>query len=216
MLWSPSGFAQGAEDEPFANLRSRLMACTSVETPSWCSRFLELLNRAVREDQIDQGPEWPSMPVAHNVRLCSSLLPPEWCNAFWARLRPVSESKPYQQFLEDMRREKLVAAGLGPVGRYSWTDIVQSVAQGNVTQDQLSSLRKAAQDGDTRALELLGWMYSVGQNVKQSYEQAYRYYGEAYLLGNTAVKQNMDAIWQWLEPYKQRELQEYFDTRRNQ
>lgn len=212
LLLLSSGFvAHGAEGPGLADVKRRLADCALDSSPYWCPRFYALLDQATRVPEGKGREEWREMPVVHNFRLCTSMLTPDWCDAFWARLTATATSEAYRDFLQRLEDERLEAAGQGPIQGIPWMVIVKGVAEGKLTRAQMAAIRKSAREGDARALELLGWMYSVGQNVRQDYMQAYRYYGEAFLRGNTGVKKNMDAIWEWLEPHKRRELRDFFD-----
>lgn len=71
--------------------------------------------------------------------------------------------------------------------------------------------RRANQDHDPVALELLGFAHARGWGAPTDYELAYEYYGRAFLAGVAWVKPNLDALWSFLDPEAQVRLKLRFD-----
>jgi len=71
--------------------------------------------------------------------------------------------------------------------------------------------RRALDDGDPAALEILGYVYASGWGAAIDYGRAYEYYGRAYMAGATHVKTNLDGLWPVLTSAQRRRLKTLFE-----
>ena len=112
---------------------------------------------------------------------------PDWCSEAEAPIfvRPPAELELYgPRFSEDDAR---------------W---LRMLGRGDVTafnaEEAAFIRRRAERLQDPQAMEVMGFLYSQGQGVPRDPEQAYIWYGRAFLAGETQVKANMDILWQKL------------------
>lgn len=59
--------------------------------------------------------------------------------------------------------------------------------------------RRAVERRDPQAMEILGFLHAEGLSVERDYVEAYRWYGMAFLAGETAVAANMEIVWGLLQ-----------------
>jgi uncharacterized protein len=62
-------------------------------------------------------------------------------------------------------------------------------------QYEISSLKSSAEKGDSAAQTWLGYLYSAGQGVPQSYEEAFKWYSKAANQGDAVAQNNLGVMY---------------------
>ena len=93
----------------------------------------------------------------------------------------------------------------------------RNIQEGTLYKQDLMLITKQAEAGERESMELLAWMYIQGMMPKtdenlDSNEEAYIWYGKAFLAGAKRAQINMDEIWPNLSVTQQRRIVRFFDT----
>lgn len=134
-----------------------------------------------------EHPLWHESTVPMRLYLCDhARRPPSWCAA--AQPLPGKAELPEVQgpplHEEDAR----------------WLAFLEKVDPANLSEEDVAMIRhRAAARRDPQAMEILGFLYAEGLGVARDYAEAYRWYGRAYLAGETRVRANMDVVWDLLQ-----------------
>ena len=90
--------------------------------------------------------------------------------------------------------------------------MVAKVAEIAPNADDLETIQKRAKDdGDASAYEVLAYIYARGFGVPNDIEKSYEYYGQAFIRGAVHVKPNLDNLWKQLEPEAQGRMRQMFE-----
>lgn len=77
-----------------------------------------------------------------------------------------------------------------------WLRLVAEGDPADFSPDDVAFIeRRANQQGDPKAMEILGFLHATGTAIGQDPVKAYRWYGRAYMAGELQVKPNMDLLW---------------------
>ncbi|MGD1878039.1 MAG: hypothetical protein ACFB13_11125 [Kiloniellaceae bacterium] len=134
-----------------------------------------------------EHPLWHNATAMMRIYVCEyARRPPSWCGApreLPANVAlPESEGPPLME--EDAR----------------WLNFIENADPANLTEEEIIAVRRRALvRRDPQAMEILGYLYAAGQSVERDYKEAYRWYGMAFLAGETRVRPNMDIVWQQLQ-----------------
>lgn len=81
-----------------------------------------------------------------------------------------------------------------------WLEFLEVAEPANLSPEQILMVRRrAAERRDPQAMEILGYIHAQGLSVARDYAEAYRWYGLAFLAGETSVRPNLDVVWQRLQ-----------------
>ena len=163
-----------------------------------------------RWDSVD----WQSLTEEFRYALCSHERPPNWCPEWSAWISEEVGSggalaKPEKKPVEEVKAEPTVPSKAVP--DEVWTPLVRKWAGRPPTQDEIELAEKRAnEDGDPAAFEMLGYFYSAGWGPAIDLEKAYAKYASAFLAGATHVKKNLDILWPQLSTEEQARMQSAF------
>lgn len=134
-----------------------------------------------------EHPLWHDATTLMRLYVCEhARRPPSWCGEAEPPPAPAAlpevqgptrdpEDARWQAFLESARPAELSAAEVAMVRR------------------------RAVERRDPQAMEILGFLHAEGLSVERDYVEAYRWYGMAFLAGETAVAANMEIVWGLLQ-----------------
>jgi len=151
-----------------------------------------------------EHPLWHDSTAIMRLYLCDhARRPPSWCAAphpLPGKVElPAVQGPPLHE--EDAR----------------WLAFLEKLDPANLSQEDVALIRqRAAERRDPQAMEILGYLYAEGRGVERDYAESYRWYGRAYLAGETRVRANMDVVWELLQRHDlagAMELVREFDAR---
>lgn len=136
-----------------------------------------------------EHPLWHGATTLMRLYICDyARRPPSWC--------------------ADERRPPAAAALPEPQGPTlspedaAWQDFLKTAEPAKLRGEQLAMLRRrAVERRDPEAMEILGFLHAEGLSVPRDYIEAYRWYGLAFLAGETGVRENMDIVWQRVQQH---------------
>ncbi len=134
-----------------------------------------------------EHPLWHNATTMMRIYLCDhARRPPSWCGE--AQELPANVELPAPQgpplHADDAR----------------WLAFLEQSDPANLSAADVATIRRrAVQRRDPQAMEILGFLYAQGEAVERDYVEAYRWYGLAYLAGETRVRANMHIVWQQLQ-----------------
>lgn len=134
-----------------------------------------------------EHPLWANATTMMRIYLCEhSRRPPSWCGA--------PQELPANAELPDPQGPPLIEEDA------RWLAFLDQADPTNLSQEDVATIRlRATRRRDPQAMEILGFLYAEGVSVERDYAEAYRWYGLAYLAGETRVRPNMDVVWQQLQ-----------------
>jgi len=136
-----------------------------------------------------EHPLWHNATTVMRLYICDyARRPPSWCADENKPPAPVALPEPQGPTLspEDA----------------AWQDFLKSAEPAKLSADQLAMLRRrAVEQRDPEAMEILGFLHAEGLSVPRDYVEAYRWYGLAFLAGETGVRENMDIVWQQVQQH---------------
>lgn len=94
--------------------------------------------------------------------------------------------------LTNDRRQK---EALKKAKQLRWENTVKAVQQNNVTPLDLEEINYRAGLNDTKAIEILAWMYTKGVGVRQDFITAFKLYKKAETLGVATAGRNAALIY---------------------
>lgn len=134
-----------------------------------------------------EHPLWHNATTMMRIYLCDhSRRPPSWCSELHELPANVELPEPQGPPLDadDAR----------------WLTFLEQTDPANLSAADVATIRRrAVERRDPQAMEILGFLYAQGEAVARDYVQSYRWYGRAYLAGETRVRANMDIVWQQLQ-----------------
>ena len=134
-----------------------------------------------------EHPLWHDATAMMRIYLCDhARRPPTWCAE--PRQLPANVELPEPQgpplHDEDKR----------------WLAFLEQADPANLSPAEVTTIRRRALERrDPQAMEILGFIYAEGASVERDYAESYRWYGLAFLAGETRVRPNMDVVWQQLQ-----------------
>jgi len=139
--------------------------------------------------------------------LCLPDRKPAWCGDAEAGVRPPPPEPPPPPRERRRRGEPPPPPPPPPksVSDDDWRGLVDEMARrGARTTELVTMERRAFEDGDADAFELLGYIYATGRGPTRDYAAAYQYYGLALVGGKAEVRTNLDQIWPFMDEAEQR------------
>lgn len=134
-----------------------------------------------------EHPLWANATTMMRIYICDhARRPPHWCGESQELpgMAEVPEPQGPPLSEEDAR----------------WLAFLEGADPNNLSQEDVATIRlRAIKRRDPQAMEILGFLYAEGGAVARDYVEAYRWYGLAYLAGETRVRPNMDVVWQQLQ-----------------
>lgn len=73
--------------------------------------------------------------------------------------------------------------------------------------DIITLERRAFEDKDPTAFEMLGYSYAVGWGRQKNLAMGYQYYGLGLIQGVASARENLDNLWLFLSEDEQRFIQ---------
>jgi TPR repeat protein len=162
------------------------------------------------------GVNWRGLTLEMQTYLCGRDAAPQWCPEWrkWSYER-IGTAPNYAAELEEIRRK---AAPPKPQDREKtvpdevWKAVVAKVAAIAPDADDLATIEKRAKDdSDAGAYEILAYIYARGFGVANDLEKAYEYYGQAFIRGANHVKPNLDNLWKQLDADAQARMRQMFE-----
>ena len=134
-----------------------------------------------------EHPLWHNATAMMRIYLCDhARRPPQWCAE--PRQLPANVELPEPQGPPLHEEDK------------QWLAFLEQADPGNLSSAEVTTIRRRALERrDPQAMEILGFIYAEGVSVERDYAESYRWYGLAYLGGETGVRPNMDVVWQQLQ-----------------
>ncbi|MPZ12216.1 MAG: hypothetical protein GEU89_18695 [Kiloniellaceae bacterium] len=81
-----------------------------------------------------------------------------------------------------------------------WLAFLETAEPASLSPQQVVRVRRrATEQRDPQAMEILGYLHAEGLSVGRDYAEAYRWYGLAFLSGEKRVQPNMEVVWQLLQ-----------------
>ena len=155
-----------------------------------------------------QDVEWRTLEPELQHYFCLQQQPPVWC-AEWRGRPNVDPDYPI------LRPDEIPRPRWKPkywhIQHSVWNALLEPLKQRPPYEKEILTMHvRAFEDGDTVAMEMLGFAFSTGWGVTPNYRRAYEYYGLAYLAGVDRVQPNLDAVWPYLSPEDQKIMRERF------
>ncbi|MEQ8354487.1 MAG: SEL1-like repeat protein [Kiloniellaceae bacterium] len=136
-----------------------------------------------------EHPLWHNATTMMRVYLCDhARRPPSWCGEPRPLPGNVELPEPQGPPLHDEDAK--------------WLAFLEQTDPGDLSSADVAVIRRRATERrDPQAMEILGFLYANGASVHRDYAESYRWYGLAFLAGETRVRANMDVVWQQLQRY---------------
>ena len=152
--------------------------------------------------------DWRSLEPELQQYFCLQEPPPAWCTEW--RGRPAVDPE-----FPMLRPDEIPRPAWKPkywhIKHSVWNQLIETLKARPPTRDDILTMHvRAFEDGDTDAMEMLGYAFSAGWGVVANYRRAYEYYALAYLAGIDRVKSNLDAVWPFLSPEDQATVTDRF------
>lgn len=133
-----------------------------------------------------EHPLWHNATTLMRLYVCDhARRPPSWC---------AEEQPPAPVALPDAQGPPLLPEDA------AWQAFLSTAVPAKLSEEEVAMVRRrAVERRDPQAMEILGFLYAEGLSVPRDYVEAYRWYGQAFLAGETGVRANMDIVWQLLQ-----------------
>lgn len=162
---------------------------------------------------LGAGLDWQK--VAPDVRtfLCLPDQRPAWCGDALKAPPPSPASAPAEP---PRTRGAPASAPAGPpaksVADTDWQALLAALGQRPPNAADIATMeRRAFEDRDASAFEVLGYAFATGWGRPMNYARAYEYYGLALVAGRESVRPNLDEIWRFLDDAQRQFLKFRFE-----
>ncbi|MEI8394472.1 MAG: S4 domain-containing protein [Rhodospirillaceae bacterium] len=201
---APDSWFQRSFDE---NIK---LCAVRKKQPEWCRAWIDAVETARPKTDDLTLVEWLRMPFGDYLLTCSTMLPPDWCPDWHAAMRALTETPEYLSPTAILAARRIKEEDDRAAAIKAWKETVNRVAADTIQPADIELMKQHMRDGDATAMELLGWIHSIGRGVKKDYTRAYEYYGWAVLAGREDLRPTLELLWARLNQTQKEELNEIF------
>ena len=157
--------------------------------------------------------DWWKLDEGMLAFVCLPERAPEWCADASAGVRPALPLPPPATSAQDRRRRRSEPPPPPPpppksVDDETWQSLLVQLRRMPTRPIDIIMLeRRAFEDKDPTAFDMLGYSYATGWGRPKNLAMGYQYYGLGLIQGLESARENLDNLWPFLSEDEQKFIQ---------